>query len=631
MKKSLLFGSALFIGSSLYAAVTEPTTYENFGFSGISPNGRYILSQLYSSSAILDLETGEEYLYDGEIGTFSPNAASNNGVVVGQSMETFAAYWKDGEWYDLEISSMSVAYGITRDGSRIVGSVAPPEYDGSHEGLMLVPCYWDVKEDGTYSDPKVLPFPKTDLTGRVPQYITALSISTDGSVIIGQITDFSGSIYQPILYKLNENNEWSYTLLFNDRYHPEGFVMPEDPGDAPNIQPETFMTPEEIAAYEEAVARYWEISDSLVFPDVQDYMTAEEYAAYQAAVDEFYQTWEGDYPQEKDYMTEEEYEAYQAAIDKYYADQAANDYPDYEDFMTEEEIARLEEARKASDEWDEKWMLFEEALNELRETVPSFVFNNSIISSDGKTAAMTYSKESFNFDDPWAPANEINRPWIVNLEDETYTAYGSEEQNIVVSSMTDNGTVTACKRGNFTDPLSFAYILAAGTEEFLPLYDYFLIANADIANWMKENLTISYESYYYDEDADEYLSETIEAMPTGIPMIAAETGILTLTVENVWDFYNGVDAYAYIIPLDYDASVGSIAADAAEYAIAAYLGGNIILKGDFASVEVYNIAGAKVFSASAPGSTVATGLSSGIYVVKALTADGAVKVAKVAF
>lgn len=638
MKKLLLLASVTALSCSSMSAF-EAAEYNNAGFCGFSPNGKMTASYLYGNLTIIDLENNNEYVYDDESGfaTGAGNFISNNGVVVGQANDFVAQWWKDGQWheFDGDASRMSIAYGITPDGSRIVGGIAPEGYAGDYDGLMLTPCYWDVKEDGTFGAYTSLPFPSKDLTGRTPQYVTAVSVSADGKTIAGQIVDFGGGIIQPILYTQDESGEWSYVLVQNELYHPEGFVMPEDPGEAPNIQAETFMSAEELAAYEAALEEYNRIQDSLFYPEATQFMSDEEFEAYLAALDAFYASWEtgeyAEYPAEEDYMTEEEMAAYLAAVDAYYEAVNSNVYPEYKDYMTEEEWALYQEARKVGEEWDERWIEFAQAYEELSELVPSLTFNNVILSADGKKYLSSVNKEYMDWD-MWMFVT-THYPICFNLQDETYTVYDNDI-DLVASSMTDDGTILAQNPPSMLRPAAEAYILPAGTDQFVTLYDYCVENDAELAAWMKKNLTRTYivYDYVYDENLDDWVEvqTTLENMPTGIPFTNSDLSIVSLTIENFWDYdETGIAAYGYLLVPDF-AGV-TVAENDKNISVESLPGAVLSFNGEFESADVYELSGRKVFSVSKPAGHVATGLAQGVYVVRAALTDGTVKAVKVAF
>lgn len=633
MKKQLLL--AMLASCAATAAMAQtPQEYPNYGFCGMSPDGSIIISDIYGTVTILDTAADKEYSYSDADGgdsysTGSGNSVSNTGVVVGQVGGIDACYWQNGKWTDLNNlgRSMSIAFGVSPDGNVIAGAIAPENYQGDFEGLMLTPCVWIADGKGGYGAPEFLPFPARDLTGRVPQYVTAVSVSADGKTIAGQITDFGGSNYQPIVYTQGANGEWSYSLPLDNLYHPEGFEMPEDPGEAPNVQPETFMTQEEIDAYNAAVKAYEEKQESIIFPEVTDFMSDEQFVAYQKALDEFYETWEN-YPDPYDFMTAEEIAAYEKAEEEYYAEIAANQYPDYKDYMSEDEIAEWQKAKEAEEAWDEKWNDFSMAYNELLEIVPSFVFNNAFITPDGSKIYSTYSKETFDMIE-WEFKVEYC-PWAINVGENTAVDYKNNNgDGLIISSVAADGTILARSMASFDNPAVNAYVLTGGAEEFVDLYDYILEKDATIAAWMKENMTHEYESYVIDEETWEYDVEIVEALPTGIPFTNADMTVIALTVENFWDYDNGVDVYGYIMKSNFS-GVNNVSVSEADFGVKGFYGGELQFVGEVASATVYNLAGAAVYSVEAPSATVATGLAHGVYVVKVENTNGAVKSVKVA-
>ena len=506
MKKLLLCATAaVMAANSLYAQTAE--IYPNEAFAGVSPDGKYAVSVLYSNVAIHDLATGKKYEYDEEFSVGNGNHVSNTGIVVGSTMTPTASYWKDGEWYTIESGAdrlMSKADGITADGSRIVGAVSPESYGGDYEGLMLTPCYWDFNADGTLGELHVLPYPSKDLTGRIPQYVTAVRVSDDGKTIAGQVVDYSGYVCQPIVYRQNEGGEWSYTLINKELFTPEGFVLPENPGEN--------------------------------WPEIEDFMTEEELAAYQQALDDWNAagTW--------DYDT----------------------YPNYWDYMTGEEYAAYE---KSYNEFNEKSEAFNNALYELFDAVPTFEFNNVLMSRDGKSYVTTDIKSYF---DPmtWSQWTE-NTPYVFNIENEDgkYVTYPDAEVNLIVSSITDNGTIFAAKQASMDDPSTIAYILPASAEKFETLYDYMTKASPTMGNWIKENMEHEYE--VIDWDIYDYVKTS--AIITGIPFANADMSVIVLGVENIWGDWESEDyaaGYGYILYPNVATALNAVKSqtkDAAEY------------------------------------------------------------------
>lgn len=563
MKKTLLFAAVAMMTVTSLNAQT-PQVYPNEAFAGVSPDGKMAVSVLYEKVAIYDFNNDKTYEYAEGYSAGSGNSISNTGIVVGSNMDPSACYWKNGEWHEIASvagRAMSKADGITPDGTRIVGAVSPGDYDGSFEGLMLTPCYWDVQADGTLSELHSLPYPAKDFAGRTPQYITAVRVSDDGKTIAGQVQDYSGFVCQPIIYRQNADGEWNYELVREDLFHPEGIEVPEDPGEweGENPMPESYMSEEEQAAYDAAMEAHEKTYPE--YPEYKDYMSEEEYAAYEADLEAYYETWEGEQPMLESYMTEDEYAAYNSAIDAYYEALNAyyNNMPQAMDYLSDESKAAYEAALAAYNEWAEKYEAFIDAFNQLAESVPAFVFNNVLMSPDGKTYATTNEVAYF---DPmeWTFVSETS-PYVFNLENSTYKDYHNENLNLIVSSITNDGTLLAQKTATMEDPTVEAYVLPADADEFVTLYDYFTAANPDLAAWIKENMTHTYTIYgwEYDPDLDDYVEvETSgEVIATGIPFANADMSVVVLGVENFWDYSEtGIEAYGYVLPTDYKVATG---------------------------------------------------------------------------
>lgn len=280
--KRLLTLSMCGLGMLIATAQTTPAIYPGGPIKEFSPSGKWAISDAGDNNplVIIDFANGKDYSYNQTYTYGSGNAISDNGVAVGSKAESEkAAVWQNGEWSLLNIPKntvLSYANGVTPDGSRIVGNISPSEYAGDSEGTMVVPCYWDRKSDGTYEGPIMLPRPHEDFTGRAPQYVTCVRVSDDGKTIAGQMLDYLGMVCQPLMYFQDENGEWEYQTLLDDLFHPAGYELPENPGEAPTQF--DFMTEEEIAAYEKAVEEYEALNDQNAdYPDIYDYMTETEY------------------------------------------------------------------------------------------------------------------------------------------------------------------------------------------------------------------------------------------------------------------------------------------------------------------------------------------------------------------
>lgn len=279
----------LLLASQAICAQTTPAEYPGAAFNRFSPDGNWAVSDAgdHAPLVIINFSTGEDFTYVEKYGVGAGNYISNTGVVVGYNMDTeYAAAWRNGNWEQLPHPAealQSYAHGVSPDGSLIVGVISAPGYTGDFEGRMNVPCYWELNNDGSYSMPVVLPHPTTDFTNRAPQYVTALVVSEDKNTVAGQMIDFFGLTGQPVVYTRDDNGDWSYTLLIDELYHPEGIVLPPFPDDAP--EPYEFMTDDELARYEAALQE-WEENpgDQEDYPSVDKFMTPQEWQDFYEAL-----------------------------------------------------------------------------------------------------------------------------------------------------------------------------------------------------------------------------------------------------------------------------------------------------------------------------------------------------------
>lgn len=408
MKRFLLFASFTALG---VAAMNADMVKElpNCAFTQMSPNGRWLVSDYQGSLRIYDREANVnfDFVTDDADGSYYTtglgNAVSNNGIVImSTKYDNDARYWENGELHELDTTgstgAINFANAITPDGSRICGRIAAHDLSTDGDFLMGVPVYWDRLADGTYSECKKLPYPTVDFSYRVPQYVTAVSISEDGKTIVGQVRDCSGFVHQPIVYNQTEDGEWTYKLLFNSTFQPEGYQWPEYPGYGPECpQKSDFMSEEQRALYDEDLAAY-------------------------------YATWEGDCPVEENYMTEEEIAAYNAA-------------------EAEWTVAFMA--------WQEKSDAFYAVWNEVVASLPSFVFNSAFVTPNGEkyVANREIPGDDMEFS---APTYE---PWVIDIaKDEVIAKYEGGDYSIC--QVPNNDTVMAWS-GMGTYPCT-GYVLANG-------------------------------------------------------------------------------------------------------------------------------------------------------------------------
>ncbi|MBD5357789.1 MAG: T9SS type A sorting domain-containing protein [Bacteroides sp.] len=375
MKGLLLFAAGTsFFMTGVAQEITSPIYLEGASIQNISPNGRYVVATDYGAMHIYDLVKDQKYTYMPEEITSTMyftglgNNISATGIVLGAtSGYTNAMYWKDGEWNALNVDgnngNIAISHGITPDGKRICGGI------GFHPWMpdnatMLEPAYWEADEDG-FGKYHLLPYPDRDLTGRTPQYVVGLSISDDGKTIAGLMTDFSGFLQFPIIFKEGEDGEWSYTMPINELFNPDNVDIPEWPGAEP-VYPDAidYMSEKMRVEYEEDYAAYLESNYTLPWPDPRDYLNEEETSAYDKA---------------------------------------------------------LEEYNVLMEEWNVKFMAFNEVFFPLQEAAPRIAYNNALISGDGQYAI--YNSEGTYQDPTYEPWRIDTSTWELEKVNNAHGLY----------------------------------------------------------------------------------------------------------------------------------------------------------------------------------------------------------------
>lgn len=281
-------------------AELTPTKMEDAQFTCISPDGKMAGSDLMGHITLVNPQTGEVlYSYpetEDDMTSYTLSngngqGISNTGVVLCTRYDGDVCWWKAGEFHSLvplvtDDAVSNGVNGITPDGLTICGccGLKPMSTDDSLTP-MSVPVIYKLKSDGTYTEAIRLPYPERDFTGRVPQYVIATNISADGRVIAGQVLDYSGAMPQPIVWKLKDNDTWEYETLGIDLLNPDHVVFPQFPDIEPRQpQAQNFMSPEGLEEYNEAYQSWAANGYTGEMPEYTDYMTEEELAAYNAAM-----------------------------------------------------------------------------------------------------------------------------------------------------------------------------------------------------------------------------------------------------------------------------------------------------------------------------------------------------------
>lgn len=577
MKKSLLFCLAAATGITT-AFAAEPTLYPGYSFNQISANGRVAASEVFGMVTIYDLTTGSftsfgptEESYD-EYSLGLGNCFNADGtILLGSTTGACdAAYYQNGEWHQLDVPDpdmTNLSNGITPNGSRICGSVGLSPMTIDEDVLMQVPAYWDRNKDGGYGEYHILPHPDKDFFGEKPQYVTAISISKDGKTIVGQMVFSSGGMTVPVVYQEDEKGEWSYTLPTKELFNPAGLEPVEYPG------------------------------DGFAGPSQEQFMSEEEIEAYYAALEEYYANWPPttDYPEYENFMSDEEKDAYKEAYDKY---------------------------KEAYDAWQEKsdayWEYYDGVLN----SSPNFVFNNALISTDGKYVVTTLSKPDPNAD-PLAGRNtDIYTPCSIDIATGTLTP-ANTDLSLLASGVADNGVILAANTIG-SKPMT-GYIIKNG--EIQTIQEYIASINPAYGEWIVKNMThevvVGYDEGY-DEDYDEIIEEVVY---TGIPVATPDMSVISIWNDRSWDYSYEYFAESVVFDMNATTGISTIAASNKNLSVA---NGQLIIPAGFASVEIFNVSGACVKNFSGAEGAVKLNLGNGAYIAKGTRIDGSVSVIKFA-
>lgn len=518
MKKFLLFTCVSALGLSAAAEVPTPEVVDDAYIYSMSPNGVYAVSQTAAGVRIFNLASGQEDSYFSEnvmISVGLGKCVSNNGIVLGSTDDVNAEYWKDGEWYVLSVPDYAtgtcLSNAITPDGSRICGSLGVEGYSLDNDVLMQIPVIWNAEGEG-YGAAVLLPYPDRDISGRVPQYVTAIDISEDGKTVIGQVRDATGMLNYPLIYRENENGEWSYEVIDENNFLPEGMSFPPYPGNNPQMPDATsYMTPEEIAAYNDAITEYY-TDFAIPYPILTDFMSDEERALYDAAI-----------------------AAWTVENDEY---------------------------MKAFDAWMDVYMI-------VMNRVPNYDFNGVRVSPDGKSIGGTVVVEIMEDPyDPWSYST-MNFVYITDLASGEITKYDTLRDLNLTYLSNDGLALAATSIGTASN----SYVLQDGKFETM---FYWMFKNCEeYAEWMEENMMFGFEEFVFNEETFEYEIVLREEMMTGRAMSNPDLSVVALSVQNLWDFSTEATTYFFDVKAGQESMLKASQESAVETVEAAEIEGKI--------------------------------------------------------
>ena len=200
-------------------------------------------------------------------------------------------------------------------------------------------------------------------------------------------------------------------------------------------------------------------------------------------------------------------------------------------------------------------------------------------------------------------------PYVFNLVDNTYH-HNVTDINHLISSLADDGTLLT--RDLTLEPEQTEVRLTDGT--YTTFYDFVNSKNASVGEWVKENMYHDME--VYDPAAGGLVWQENIPVFGGLGRCTPSLSRICTTTFNYWNVDSPVQYYGYIFDMDNTLSVDNIAAGA-DFDVKVLADGVVVVSGAVEAVNVYDMQGRCVFSAENPAGNIATGLTKGIYIVKA--------------
>lgn len=460
-----------------------------------SPDGKYLASTTDGNTIIYNVWTGELYQYDMNEATTEyytiggGNAFNTHDMIVGAVSNFEPAVWYDGTWTKLPIpentpkGTYSMAHAVSADGNTIVGCIATGSMQEATSRTVYLPAIWQRSADGTFDSYEILPYPKTDFTGRSPQYVTAVWCSADGTRAAGQIRSYNGFANYPVVYTKGADGKWTYKIYGLDEIVKPGPDFPEWPKNEPKE------------------------------PKVDDYLTAADKEAYNEAMNKY----------------RDSLDMYnQQLIDKYPS------YPYPEDFMSEDKRAEYE---KAGQEYMDKYTMYQDSVNNFnsvyqqRVTDHSFTYNAISLSSNGRFLVQTLETPD-PYSSPEFGGQGYYTPVVFDIDNEGAMTK-VETDSMIGSTITDDGTLFAGSPA--IDYSRNAYVVPAGQTKPVKLQKWLAEKCDTAAKWLKENMSFTVSTYSYDADGQLIEKVVEDSLVSGTVSTNADGTIIVGYVYDMWN------------------------------------------------------------------------------------------------
>lgn len=553
----------------------------------LSDNGQWLVSEIDQEMSLkaTNLLNPEQYVVwifsgideDRSFNTGFTRDVSDNGIVVGEDWNIPAYFDMNADkpqWIALDgvsrnMGVVSACVGaITPDGTMIVGAIGDKGMMDFDEQQMTYPCLWRRQADGTFGKVEYLPNPGKDYFGEDPQYVNCTSVSADGSVIGVSMRSGSGFWHFPYVYILGEDGKYTPKMLGESLVNPNGIEVVPSPGDyygpeAPNY--ELYMTREELAKLMGPVGQAW-LESQIAAGVTEDWLPV--------------------------------YELQFAATLMSDAERA-----EYEPLLN----AFLEEYVP----WLEARLKYEEFLNDVADHGISFSFNNVYLSPDGKYLYATAI--------PGTGGNYF--PVRFDVATGEATLYDNSK-NMLISGITSDYSVLTHEYSEDSDLYRMAYIYPQGETKPMTIIDYWKhVGNTNAYNFMEDNCYRGVLTGFTSQGAPQF----DDTWTVGKPVTNADMSIMAFANSTAyWEVVPDPNSFMATFILnttaDYNA-VESVEAGA-DISLNIVGAGCVEVKGEVKSLEIYDLSGTKVYAVANPQGVVATNLAGGVYVVRAVKANG---------
>lgn len=545
----------------------------------ISPNGVWMVSEMSAQNcmAIRNLETGEVWGFIQDGTDFGDRwdlpltrGAANDGTIVGE-YNNIPSYWNPTtkKWTNLK--------GYHRDAYgnivAVVGGITP-------DGSMIVGSLGQGK--GMFDDAQ-MSYPCIWYRQADGTYGDPVWLPNPGKDYFGMDPQYVNATSVS-----DDGKTIGISMRSGQGFHHFPFVARQgDDGEwTVKMLGESLINPRGMTI-PEYPGEYWGPD----MPNIENYMSAAELAAFYAAgpawIDSLYE--QGIYDEETITYLELEW--------------AMN-------FMSDEEKARYEPVlREFLDKfpaWQKAYHEWEDFLLEFDRYNMDFMYNRITLSPDGKYLYAVGNYSPVRFD----------------LETEEATRYSGSG---TVSCVTDDYSVLV-----MTSVDGIAYIYPQNSTRAVSFLDYWK-GDPKIYGWMEEHMYREVVTGVTSTGAYQISDKWCMGRPVATP----DMSLFGFACSSEYWYPEPADGSfisTFLINPEMPESNGvECIADVTDSKVTNLGEGRIQFAGEFTSVEVYDLSGMKVFGSRNPEGIVSTGLSSGVYIVRATTSAGKVITNKVMF